>query len=325
MDQPFTPRLDQLDVRLPCGIGDVDGPTRGAAYGPRWTPTGGGLFVPTDRPDTPEQRVVERAPAMPPHGAVTGWGALRLRGATYFTGSGRPVDVTVPAHANPRSRPGVRWLRRDLDGELHQVAGLAVVDASMTLLDHVSSELRAGRRREAVVAVDMAMAAQLCSLAGVIAHVRSRRRLPRREQVERVMTLAAAGSASPPESRLRLLWVLDTALPPPLVNVWILDADGRHVAVPDLLEPVSGLVAEYDGLVHAGARRRSRDAEKDDLYRELGLEPVRVTAPDMTRPLDVADRLSRAYARAHEASRPRRWQLGRPFTRAPVMGRESWA
>lgn len=318
MDRPFEPRLQRLDLVPPRRIGAHGGPTRGSAYGPSWHRTGHGLFVPASRPSTPEQRVVESVMPMPVDAALTGWAALRLAGAAFFDGRSRPVSAVVGAHRTPRPRQGVRWIHRDVDATVRTVAGLRLLEPAAALLDHLTDEIRRGRPREAVVGIDMAIAAGVCSLAALHDVAAARPRLARRAHVEQVIRQARAGSASPPESRLRLLWTLDCGLPAPQVNHWLLDEAGRRVAVPDLLDPESGLVVEYDGREHAADRRRARDAEKDDIYRELGLEPVRVTGPDMTRPLAVADRLQRAYARAVSSSRPRRWAVGEPFTRTQI-------
>ena len=262
---------------------------------------------------TPEQRIVERAQPLPGGGAITGWANLRLRRAAYFDGRGLLVGVVVPADCHPRNREGVRWVRRGVPDDLEVVLGLRLLPATEALIDHMAELVRRGRPREATVAADMCVAASLCTLAEVGDALQRRRRIASRPRVERALGLAREGSLSPPESQLRLLWMLDTAIPEPVVNRWVVDDEGRLVAVPDLLEPKSGLVVEYDGSAHAGARRRSRDAEKDDLYRELGLEPMRLTAPDMQRPLSVIDRLERGYRRAVTSDRPRRWSIGQPF------------
>ncbi|QWC84220.1 endonuclease domain-containing protein [Nocardioidaceae bacterium] len=193
-----------------------------------------------------------------------------------------------------------------------------MVPAAEAAVHEVVRLVDTGHPREAVVAVDMTAAAGLCTVEDMRRLVDGRRRMPTRFEVQRVLALADGASESPPETRLRLLWVLDSELPEPVVNRWVHDRDGRPLAVPDLLEPESGLVVEYDGGAHAEVGRRTRDAEKDDLYREVGLEPVRFTAVDMRTPARVLHRLARGHARARAWVRPRGWVLGPSFRGAPV-------
>src|SRR4051794_29037996 len=55
--------------------------------GPRWRQTSPGLYVPADVDGAVvEQRVLEQGMRLVRHGAVTGWAALRWRGAQYFSG-----------------------------------------------------------------------------------------------------------------------------------------------------------------------------------------------------------------------------------------------
>ena len=80
-----------------------------------------------------------------------------------------------------------------------------------------------------------------------------------------------------PETSLRLVWQLECRLPPPEVNAVLRTGDGWLLGMTDLVDPESGLVAEYDGaivadrwpleaeLVAAGARW-GVDAEADLAY-----------------------------------------------------------
>ena len=40
------------------------------------------------------------------------------------------------------------------------------------------------------------------------------------------------------------------ACPRPLCNVPVFDRFGQHIGTPDLLDPVAGVVGEYDGALH---------------------------------------------------------------------------
>lgn len=128
-----------------------------------------------------------------------------------------------------------------------------------------------------------------------------------------VLTYASERSRSPGESRLRLVWQLDAGLPRPLVNQEIFTRDGRLIGVADLLDPVAGLVGEYDGADHLRTSRRSRDTTREEKMRRVGLEYVDAVAPDLHRPADLAGRIRSVRSRAEfEEPSQRRWTLQAP-------------
>ena len=112
------------------------------------------------------------------------------------------------------------------------------------------------------------------------------------------------------ESRLRLIWVLDAGWAAPLCNRPVFGLDGRKLGTPDLLDPVAGLVAEYDGADHRSRTRHRIDVRREHAFRRAGLEYVAVVGADIAdRPLVVA-RLEAARERC--GLLPRRWTLELP-------------
>lgn len=81
------------------------------------------------------------------------------------------------------------------------------------------------------------------------------------------------------------------------------DLAGRFVARPDLLDPVRGVVGEYQGAHHRSRARHARDVRRADALRQLGLEYVEVVGADLD---DTALVRARMYAAAGRA-RPERW------------------
>ena len=138
------------------------------------------------------------------------------------------------------------------------------------------------------------------------------------------MPLADERSRSPAESRLRLVWVLDAALPPPLCNRPVFDLAGRHLGTPDLLDPEAGVVGEYDGAVHLSVRRRAMDAAREGRFRNAGLEYFEVLAPDMHDRDLVVERMLSARTRALETRRIRNWTTDPPddWQTEPTYGEE---
>lgn len=300
-------------VPVPVDPSGQGGPTRGQARGPRWRRTSPGLYVPADvDPAVPEQRIVEATGHLPPGGAVTGWAALRLHGAWMFDGlawdgrTPRDVPLVMGPHQGRRPRPGIRVLcdRVEL---VSSVRGVPCVPAARALFD----EMRLARGLvAAVVAADMAMLADLVTLERIRDFTATRGGWAGVPLVRRALRMADPHSCSPQETRLRLLWEVGLKLPRPLVNVAVFDRDGCLLGYPDLLDPVAGLVIEYDGADHRSAQRHSDDVDREARLRAVGLEVTRVTGRDLARPQDLARRLREARRRARFApAESRGWVL----------------
>lgn len=286
-------------VRLdPTG---ASGPTRGQARSQRWRPSSRGFYVPAGTDSSvPEQRILEASVLLPPHGAVTGWAAIRWRGGGYFDGlaaDGVTVfPVQLAAGRYIRDRPGTRVMRDRLDpGEITVVRGLPCTTTERALFDDMRTSVDVP---EATVRMDMAAAAELTSVSRMWGYSRGRGGWNGLPQVRRALDLADENSMSPNETRMRLIWVLDAGLPRPLVNQPVFDLRGNLLGVADLLDPVAGLVGEYDGAAHRGARRHRRDVRREHRFRTAGLEYVKGVGGDL-REVDVlADRILTTRRRA---------------------------
>jgi hypothetical protein len=212
-----------------------------------------------------------------------------------------------------RPRPGIRLLREALeDDEILLFHGARGTTAPRALFD----EMRGAELREAVVAMDMAAAAELTSVARQELYTRERHNWRGAAHALRALALADNGSKSPNETRLRLIWVLDALLPRPLVNVPIFDGGGALLGIADLFDPEAGVVGEFDGGLHRGARRHTRDLDRDDRFRRAGLEVFRVTGLDLLHRDRVVNRMKEAFARARSVrptwtlEPPEDWQPG---------------
>lgn len=321
---PAWRRPETIVLPVPVDPTGRRGPTRGAARGPHWRRTSRGHYVPASVDGTlPEQRVAEAVPLLAPGGVVTGWGALVMNGVGFLDGRGPggrrflPVTLTQGRHQARSRRPGVR-MRQDPVGEALVVAGVPVHEPRRALLD----EMRlADDLVEAVVAADAVLAARLTTrqeMARVLARHAGWQGIG---QARRATELAAAGSKSPPETRLRLLWVLRARLPPPVVNRPVFSSSGRFLGFPDLLDTTSGLVLEYDGADHRLVRRQTSDNHRQEGLDEHGLTVLRVTSLDMLDPEALVRRIRGVRRRC--ASLPaerRRWTLTPPPGWRPPSG-----
>ena len=300
--RPYRPRPGDLCWPVPVDPTGVGGPTRGQTRGKAWRRSSAGLYVPASVDSARvEQRILEAAAPLETGEAVTGWAALRWRGANFFDGwlpdgSLRPIRLLRRAGA-----------RQPPEGDIvHHRHGLAPYDAEevgglrcTTVARAVFDEMRlAAHLRDAVVSVDMAAAAGLISVSLMSEYVARRRGWEGVPLAREALGLAVDGSMSPQESRLRLVWVLDAGLPAPLCNAPVFDRQGSLLGRPDLLDTEAGLVVEYDGAHHRSQRRHRSDVARESRFREHGLEYVKVVGGDLAERDLVVARLLTARRRA---------------------------
>ncbi|HEY6932958.1 MAG TPA: hypothetical protein VI452_06120 [Marmoricola sp.] len=293
------------------------GPTRGQAAGPRWRRTSRGCYVPVDTPTTvPEQRILEQSVRLPAGGVVTGWAAARLHRVGLLDGlagdghTPLPVPLALGLHGRIRGDTSIVRLYEALaPADVTSRYGIpcAVIERAVFDALRLAPDVR-----EATVVADMVAAARRTSLTRMRAYVDTHPRCRNIGQARRALALASEHSRSPNETRLRLVWVLDAGLPDPWANCEILDRAGRLLGVADLLDETAGLVAEFDGEDHLERRRHVRDIDKDDAFRRVGLETVRITGTHLRQRRLVVDRLLRGRARARFEPPSRRAWVARP-------------
>ena len=290
------------------------GPTRGASRGARWRRTSPGLFVPAGVPDDlVEQRILEAHAGTGDAAVVTGWASLRLHGGGFFDGLRRDGTtlLPVPVAANGErlsSRAGVEVVRdRVPPDEVVVRYGVRCAHVERALYDEMQ---RLGEVREMAVALGAACAAQLTSVRRMGTYAATRRWYRDVRLVRAAVDLAVEGCRSPQEDRFRIVWECDAGWGRPLVNRPVLDLAGRLVAIPDLLDPVRGVVGEYAGAGHRDIDQHESDIGREADLRDVGLEYVEVVARDLREPARVVRRMQQAAARA--VSLERHWQLGPP-------------
>lgn len=273
-------------------------------------------------PDHPDVRIAVAVAALPPRTVLGGWAAARLHersvsGRQLDVFDGRlpdlrasatlPVLVTGDVGTRVRVTAGIELFRSIVPPEERTVVdGVPVTSATRTAFDLA----RSWPVVPAVVAVDRLLALGLADVGDVARLLGERRRWRGVPGGRRVVRLADAGSESPRETMLRLLW-LAAGFPPPLCNPVVTDERGGFIARVDLLDPEGGVVGEYDGAVHSDAGRRADDARRQEALEDVGLVVVRAAAPDVTTSMGREAwrrRLANAYARAHRST-TRRWRV----------------
>lgn len=274
-------------------------------------------------PEHPDVRIAVAAAGLPAGVVIGGWAAARLheRGrtgkrddATYFDGldrSGRvhqPVLLLSDRATRLVATPYRRLVRSGVPVEERQRIGRRLVTSPMRTAFDLA---RLSTREDAVVGLDRLRALGLVDPWGLKQMFDDRPRWWGVDRARRALALSADGVESPQESVMRLVW-REARLPVPVCNATILDDTGDVVARVDLLDTGVGLVGEYDGAVHASARRRSADAARQERLEALGLIVVRATAEDMSTERGRAAwrvRLRQAYERARASGGPGRWSV----------------
>lgn len=299
------------------------GPTPGQARGPRWRACARGWYVPSEVDEThPWQRAVEASVLLPGYGGITGWAALSWLGNPWFGGlendgiTRRRVPL-VTGLIHIRRQRGI-WVseERCSPRDLTVVDGLAIT----TPVRSVCYEMRyAASDWEAAAMLDMAAYSDLVSIEEARAYALDHpgwTGIPRcRDAIE----LAEENVWSPPEVRMRQVWRERTGRRP-LCNAPIFDTRDRLIGVPDLLDPLAGVVGEYDGALHLEGGQRARDLRREGRFREHRLEPVTMVAGDLPDPSDFERRLASAYARAGERSGgDRSWTIRPPDWWVPTQ------
>lgn len=291
----------------------LTGPTRGQARGRRWRTTTYGFVVPADVELTAQQRTVEAAAVLQDDEAVTGWAALAWEGATWFDGTWdgvRPRRVPLVVRRHVIEQPGF-----SVSQEFLNSSQVLVVD-KLSLTSRVRSvtyEMRyADGIGAAIEAVDMACYSDLVSIAELVAYAEQLGPVTGIQQARDALAEAEENSWSPRETKMRGVWTRLAGLPRPLCNRPVFTLDGRHLATPDLIDPVSGLVGLYHGDSHLSLVGASKDNRQDADYRDIGLEPIAMLATDWRDLDDWTRRLRAAAARARSRGGPRGWTLEPP-------------
>jgi hypothetical protein len=306
-------------VGLPAGLAwpvraGGSGPSAQQVRGKAWRRTSQGLYVPATTPRTVEQRIVEAAALTPRYGAVTGWAALRWLGGRWFGGryAGEELPITIALmDSSIRAQPGIAISEERLDPrEIQPFRGLRVTTAAYAVLFEIRHQ---AREEVSVQYADMAAYDDLVSRTELALLVSRSRGWDGIAHGRRVVGLMEENAWSPAECTMRLVWTREAGCPRPLANRPVFDSQGRHLATPDLIDPVAGVVGEYDSELHLDRVRRRRDVEREERYRSVGLEPVAMVTGELRDPWRFVGRLRAAYQRAERvAFADRRWTIDHP-------------
>lgn len=239
-------------------------------------------------------RALAYANVMPGHSLFIGITAavffeipVPLRTRAWDATGDRPLDVGVFAPYRASRAAGVRGAQltsqlvsvRELGGvRLSSPASTwAMLGTELTLDDLVVAgdaivripRQSSGRRGDPALAL-----ATVSQLAAAVSAGRRRGAVVLHE----ALTLIRVGSASPPETDLRLA-LLRGGLPEPVLDLDILGEEGEFIGYTELAYPQWRLLIEYEGDHHRTSREQwNRDIEKHARCVALGWTVLRITA-----------------------------------------------
>jgi len=289
------------------------GPTRGQARGARWRRSSHGFYVPSSAdPTDVEQRILEASVVVPPAGAVTGWAALRWLGANWISGIDRagqplPVPLLISTH-DIRKQDGLLLSGEGCSPEtIDDVDGVRVTSPAWS----VAFAMRYAKTvRDAVITFDVAAYDDLVSLSELSSQLAAQSGWTGVPLGRKALPYCGENSWSPMEADTRVLWAMVGGFPLPLQNVPLFDFQGRHIGTPDLLDPVAGVIGEYDGPDHLRPEQRVTDINREARFRAHYLEIVVRSAGDP--PDAFLRRLDAAYRRARRRRTSRTWTIDPP-------------
>ena len=252
------------------------------------------------------------------HGALGGWASLAAQGNTWFDGldrHGERRDVLIHCwnKSQIRARPGITPSR----GHVHRDERCWVGSVEVTTMARAAyDEMRlAADRREAVVVLDMACSTtsgvEHTSMEEVLEVVNSHTKTRGIAQARWALAHAVSRSASPWETRTRLMAELDADIQGLQTNVPVFDLFGNLLGIADLIDPATGLVIESDGSDHREAQRHTDDNVREEKFERARLVVCRVTSLDHADRWATVGRMHRARLDAARV-RDRLWTLEKP-------------
>ncbi|WP_293786629.1 DUF559 domain-containing protein, partial [uncultured Aeromicrobium sp.] len=292
MENPYFATRRTRDV-LASGV------TRDVAKGPTWQRRGHGLLTPAGNDDDPvTARMADALALATPGCAVGGWASLRLQQNLFFDGGVplRPALIHCPAGTQLRRRDCVQPFRGlTYPDEMIDLDGIMVTTMARAVFD----ELRlAPNLREAVVALDMGIStitgAPHTHLEAVRRVVESHHKVRGLMRAREALEWGSPRSASPWESRTRLVAQLDLGMRHLLVNVPVFSRSGELLAIVDLHDLESGLMIEVDGDHHRERVQHAEDNRREERLERAGAVVSRVSALDHRQPRELVARLAAA-------------------------------
>lgn len=204
---------------------------------------------------------------------VAGLAAAALHGSRWID-ENEPVEL-IWRNTHPPDGLIVRNERLE-DDEITKVAGIPVTTRARTAFD-LGRHLEWG---EAIARLDALMRVQVFSIEDVLLLAKRHQGARGLRQLRAALPLVDGGAASPPETRLRLLFI-DAGLPKPTTQIPVVDLRGRLVRMLDMCWEDFRVAAEYDGDQHRTNRPQYvKDVRVLPKLQRMGWDVIRVLKED---------------------------------------------
>ncbi len=204
---------------------------------------------------------------------VAGLAAAALHGSRWID-ENEPVEL-IWRNTHPPDGLIVRNERLQ-DDEITKVAGIPVTTRARTAFD-LGRHLEWG---EAIARLDALMRVQVFSIEDVLLLAKRHQGARGLRQLRAALPLVDGGAASPPETRLRLLFI-DAGLPKPTTQIPVVDLRGRLVRMLDMCWEDFRVAAEYDGDQHRTNRPQYvKDVRVLPKLQRMGWDVIRVLKED---------------------------------------------
>jgi very-short-patch-repair endonuclease len=264
-----------------------------------WIRVGHGALRAADHPDTPRSRIRAAMVSIGPAATLVGRSALYWWRITDVPPA--DVEIAVPQRSQPRPRPGVRLVRREIPPEDRVVVdGLTVTKKAPTVLAAVAvlGTVEGARLLDDVLQVGTVDLAAL---------QRAHHRAPGRHGAQvcsRLLALAAGGARSEAER------IAHRSLRTAAITGWRADAEielrGFGLAVLDLAFDRERVLVEIDGWAyHRDLRAFLRDGARQNALVLAGWVVVRTNWYELTEnPERFVANIREALTERHSTVRP---------------------
>jgi hypothetical protein len=285
----------------------------------------------------PMPRILAAAQLLPDGAAIGGWASLYLQRAIDLDGGPdmhvertarvrpsrgheqgprppipvptvAPVPICVGPGARIRPRPEIDISRRALClDDVVWVGEIPCLGATRSLIDLVGRQ----PSEDGLVSIDAALRGHSTTPEEIAAYLSQHPRVHDAGRIRRLLGLADGNSRSCPESRLRWIWVVEAGLPRPQVNPEVYDGLGQLLGIPDLFDPESALIGEFDGSQHRELLAHTSDNAREEGFERHNMLVVRATSVDIfSRRPQLVRRMQAAYRDGCARDRSRdRWAV----------------
>lgn len=245
-----------------------------------WRPLFRTVYLHISVPMTDAVRLQALRLIAPNHAVVAGLTAAWLYGVwTPPPGQVVPLHMATASGGPKFTVGGMRNGRMVVDlADVDEFHGIPIVSPERTCFGLMTRT----SLMEAVVWADAFLHKGLICAGSLGRYADARPHWPHVRKIRMASSLARAGAASPMESRVRMILVLNGLPEPPFLNVAIYDEYGNLLGIVDMHYDLPYFGIEYDGAQHAEPEHHLADLVRENKLLTVGRMPLlRYSAGDV--------------------------------------------